>query len=299
MGKSVSCCVRPNFNEHGDYVHKVCFDKHLQQKQCLGARSPSEAVSSKSSEGGSFKLPRSSMFSAVVSEIAKPFSQADADVLFAYMMHSHASHDVLRRLHDVYRQSTESQLAQNIQHLFRMLPHFPLRSPLVGILTRNVPMADAISLTGASSAYVNRAGRSPPADSSPFFIRYPHGVHRDKVKNVERERTVALLTEHALIKFDAAKRPAYLHYDTCSEFFELYRARMSDICSSILALVEAEVVDRDDDLSSFMRRNIDFAQEFSSTFLALQESLPELCSRSSQVTSCLDPNLAVEALLSR
>jgi len=194
-------------------------------------------------------------------------------------MHSLAGRDVLRRIHDVYRESTQSQLAQNIQHLFRMLPsHSPLRAPLVGILTQNLPMADAITLTGTSSAYINRARRSPPADSSPLFARYPHGVHRDKVKNVERDRTIALLTEHALIKYDAAQRPSYLHYDTCSEFYELYRVHMPDICSCILALVEADVIDRDDDLSSFMRRNLDLVEEYSSTFLALQESLPQLYS---------------------
>jgi hypothetical protein len=184
-------------------------------------------------------------------------------------MHSHAGRDVLRRIHDVYRESTQSQLAQNIQHLFHMLPsHSPFRAPFVGILTQNLPMADAITLTATSSAYINRARRSPPADSSPLFARYPHGVHRDKVKNVERDRTIALLTEHALIKYDAAQRPSYLHYDTCSEFYELYRVHMPDICSCILALVEAEVIDRDDDLSSFMRRNLDLVEEYSSTFLA-------------------------------
>jgi hypothetical protein len=146
----------------------------------------------------------------------------------------------------------------------------------VSILARDLPRDEAINLTAASSAYISRAIRAPPSDSSPLFDRYPHGVHRDKVKDVERKATVDLLTQHALIKHDSAKRVSYLHYEGCAEFYDLYRTHMADVVSSIVAFVEGGLVDSDDDISCFMRRNIEAIQIYSTIFASLQDSLPFL-----------------------
>ena len=198
-------------------------------------------------------------------------------MLLAYLLHSRPGQEVIRRISAAYRESVQPTLAENVRYLFRVLPsHSPLRSPLVSILARDLPRDEAINLTAASSAYISRAIRAPPSDSSPLFDRYPQGVHRDKVKDVERKATVDLLTQHALIKRDSAKRVSYLHYEGCAEFYDLYRTHMADVVSSILALVEGGLVDSDDDISCFMRRNIEAIQIYSTIFASLQDSLPFL-----------------------
>lgn len=260
-------------------MHNACFHKHEAQTHPIVKFVPLEELPSESLEGDTLTLPRraSSSISNLVSNLAKSLSQTDVSVLLAYLLHCRPGQEVIRRISAAYRESVQPTLAENVRYLFRVLPsHSPLRSPLVSILARDLPRDEAINLTAASSAYISRAIRAPPSDSSPLFDRYPHGVHRDKVKDVERKATVDLLTQHALIKRDSAKRVSYLHYEGCAEFYDLYRTHMADVVSSILALVEGGLVDSDDDISCFMRRNIEAIQIYSTIFASLQDSLPFL-----------------------
>jgi hypothetical protein len=99
------------------------------------------------------------------------FSSEEIEVLVSYLQHSKAGREILSQITDAYRQSLESQCFHNIGYLFRILPpHSSLRASLISILARNLPITDALSLTGMGRSYINRVRRSPPGDGSPLFV---------------------------------------------------------------------------------------------------------------------------------
>lgn len=141
-------------------------------------------------------------------------------------------------------------------------------------------------------SYINRVRRSPPGDSSPLFDRYPRGVQRDKVGDAERKATIDFFINNALMKYDSKKRQSFVYYDSSSEFYDLYVHHMGDVISCVLALFQSGAVDPDDDLSSFMSRNLQAVEEFAETFCALENLFSFLPSNVvSIIASYLSPAL--------
>jgi len=141
-------------------------------------------------------------------------------------------------------------------------------------------------------SYINRVRRSPPGDSSPLFDRYPRGVQRDKVGDAERKATIDFFINNALMKYDSKKRQSFVYYDSSSEFYDLYVHHMGDVISCVLALIQSGAVDPDDDLSSFMSRNLQVVEEFAETFCALENLFSFLPSNVvSIIASYLSPAL--------
>jgi len=132
----------------------------------------------------------------------------------------------------------------------------------------------------------------PSGDSSPLFDRYPRGVQRDKVGDAERKATIDFFINNALMKYDSKKRQSFVHYDSSSEFYDLYVHHMGDVISCVLALFQSGAVDPDDDLSSFVSQNLQAVEEFAETFCALENLFSFLPSNVvSIIASYLSPAL--------
>jgi len=206
------------------------------------------------------------------------YLQPSSVVLRKVLHHSALGHDVVQGLASLGEQRNTpsgSQLAQNVSNLFSSLPpRSPVRAPLAAILTENLPVDEAASLSGSSSRFIYKARQLPLNSDSLLFCESTPGLKRRKVSEVERNALSDWMKEQCIIKYDQAHQPSFYHYEGEGAFFEAYKDHLGDIIQGVVDMLSAGLFSSDETLTRHLRENIERLYKRIYYFEMLDKKLP-------------------------
>jgi len=251
---------------HHGFVDKTCsIELYKHPSPNAHWRSNIDSATETSSETSSTSdcLPRRATraLTNAIQDVATNFHEPSSVVLRKVLHHSALGHDVVQGLASLGEQRNTpsgSQLAQNVSNLFSSLPpRFPVRAPLAAILTENLPVDEAASLSGSSSRFIYKARQLSLNSDSLLFCESTPGLKRRKVSEVERNALSDWMKEQCIVKYDQAHQPSFYHYEGEGAFFEAYKDHLGDIIQGVVDMLSAGLFSSDETLTRHLRENIE------------------------------------------